>query len=280
VTDALTPVVVALNAVANVLGSALEPIGLLPGWLSATLVAVVTGALMLVMFKYTSNQRAIKRVRRDIRANLLAMKLFKEDLRVGLRAQCRVLYGAVRLLLLALVPIVVMTVPMVLLLAQLGLWYQAAPLGVGAETVVTVKLNGEVGGPMPAVELVPNEAVEDVSGPVRVVSQREVCWNLRTRQPGYHRVQFRIDGQTIEKELAVGSGLMRVSTTRPGWDWWAAVLNPRERPFDRDSVVKAIEVEYPTRSGWASGTDNWVIYWFVVSLVAGFCLRGVFNVNL
>ena len=44
--------------------------------------------------------------------------------------------------------------------------------------------------------------------------------------------------------------------------------------------MKAIEVEYPTRPGWASGTDNWVIYWFVVALVAGFCLRGVFKVNL
>ena len=78
-----------------------------------------------------------------------------------------------------------MTVPMVLLLAQLGLWYQSAPLPVGEETVVTVKLGGEVGTPMPAVELVPGDAIEDLSGPVRVTSQREVCWSIRTRQPGY-----------------------------------------------------------------------------------------------
>jgi hypothetical protein len=44
--------------------------------------------------------------------------------------------------------------------------------------------------------------------------------------------------------------------------------------------VKSVEIEYPTRSSWTSGTDNWVIYWFIVSLVAGFCLRGALKVNL
>src|SRR5262249_52500652 len=153
---------VALNGVTNALGRVLAPIGLLPGWLSATLVAVVTGVAMLVAFKYTSNQRAIKRVRSDIRANLLTVKLFKDSFAVGLRAQGRVLRGAFRLLLLAVVPILVMAVPMVLLLAQLGLWYQAAPLPVGEEAVVTVQLSGEPGTPLPAVELSPDDAVENL----------------------------------------------------------------------------------------------------------------------
>ena len=41
----------------------LAPIGAMPGWLSATVIAAVTGVLMLAAFKYTSNQNAIKRVR-------------------------------------------------------------------------------------------------------------------------------------------------------------------------------------------------------------------------
>ena len=49
----------------------------LPGWLSATAVAAVTGVLLLVVFKYTSNQAAIKRVRNDINANLLTLEAFQ-----------------------------------------------------------------------------------------------------------------------------------------------------------------------------------------------------------
>ena len=36
----------------------------------------------------------------------------------------------------------VMVVPVILILGQLSLWYQARPLRVGEEAVVTLKLNG------------------------------------------------------------------------------------------------------------------------------------------
>jgi hypothetical protein len=278
--NVLTSVMVALNAVANTLGETLFPIGLMPAWLSVTLVSIATGAGMMLVFKYTSDQRAIKRARRDIKANLLAVKLFKDSVSVGLRAQKRVFVGSLSVLALALVPMLVMAVPMTLLLAQLGLWYQCAPLQVGGNTVVTMSLNGEPDTPMPDVELVSSAAVEDTSGPVRVTSQREVCWNIRARVAGYHRVEFRVDGQPVEKELAVGSGLMRVSPVRPEWDWSEALLNPREMPFEGGSVVKRIEIQYPARSSWFSGTDAWVVSWFVLSLLAGFCLRGILKVNL
>lgn len=277
--DWLTSVIVGLNVVANAFGRLLEPIGLLPGWLSATMVAVATGVAMLLMFKYTSNQAAIKQVRRGIRANLLSVRLFRDNFRLGFRAQGRVLLGAIQLLLLAVVPILVMTVPMVLLLAQLGLWYQMAPLAVDQEAIVSVKLSGEPGDPMPTVTLNPSPAIKELKR-TQVPSKREVWWSIRPLQPGYHILQFDVAGQTVEKELSAGDGVMRVSPLRPARDWSDVLLYPREQPFDRDSVVQSIAIDYPTRSSWTSGTDYWVIYWFVVSLLTGFCLRGVFNVNI
>jgi hypothetical protein len=278
--SALSSIVESLNGIANVCGRLLTPIGWAPGWLSATCVAIATGVAMLIAFKYTSNQRAIKNVRRGIKANLLSVKLFKDNIRVALGAQVRVLVGALRLLLLAIVPMLAMMAPMVLLLAQLGLWYQAAPVPIGGETVVTLKLGGESGDSIPEFELASNPAIEQMAGPVMVASKREVCWIVRANAAGYHRLEFRVAGVMFEKELAAGEGVMRVSPLRPGTKWSDRLLNPREMPFDAQSLVQAIEIEYPTRSSWTCGADNWVIYWFVVSLVAGFCLRGVFKVNL
>ena len=140
--DLLARVVAWLNAGANVLGRwTLAPLGALPGWLSATLVSAVTGVLLLLVFKYTSNQRAIKRVRSDIQANLLTLKLFKDSAVVALKAQGRLLVGAGQLLVLAILPMLVMLVPATLLLGQLALWYQAKPLRVGEDAIVTLKLN-------------------------------------------------------------------------------------------------------------------------------------------
>jgi hypothetical protein len=281
VTNLLVQLVVWLNAGADALGRlSLAPIGRVPGWLSATVIAAVTGILLLVVFKYTSNQRAIKRVRNDINAHLLALKLFKDSTWISLRAQGRILVGAVRLFVLAIVPMLVMAVPVTLLLGQLALWYQFRPLRVGEEAVVTMKLNGDPATPWPAVSLDPTPLAEFPIGPVRVLGKREICWNVRAREPGQTHLIFHVDREIADKELAISDGLMRVSRLRPGWLWSEIVLNPGEKPFRPDSPIQSIEIDYPHRSSWTSGTDTWVIYWFVVSMIAALGFRRVLNVNV
>jgi len=279
--DLLTNLVAWLNAAANAIGGVLlAPVGALPGTLSATLVAIVSGVVLLLAFKYTSNQKAIKRVRADIKANLLALKLFKESARVALDAQGRILAGAFWLAVYAIVPILVMAVPVLLLITQLALWYQHRPLHGGEDAVVTVKLGGSTEAPWPDVRLEPTDALEVKTGPVRVQSKREICWDVVARQPGYHRLVFGVDGQVYHKEFAVGDGFMRVSAQRPGRALKDVAENPAEKPFGQDSPVQAIEVAYPMRASWTSGTDKWVYYWFIVSFVSAFCFKGVFKVNI
>jgi hypothetical protein len=277
----LTQIVVWLNTVANLIGRwMLAPIAMMPGWLSATLVSIASGVLFLFAFKYTSNQGAIKRIKDDIKANLLTLKLFKDSAWVALRAQGRILWDACRLLIFSLVPMVVMMVPVLLILGQLALWYQARPLQVGEEGVITVTLKPGNDSIMSDVYLEPTTAVDCFVGPVHIWTKHEVCWNIRASENGYHRLVFHAGPETGEKELAVGDGFMRVSKLRPGWHWLDTLTNPWEKPFDDDSTIQSIEIDYPDRSSWTSGTDNWVIYWFIVSMVAGFCLRRPLNVNI
>jgi hypothetical protein len=278
--DAVARLAVWLDTAANAAGEwLLAPVAVLPGWLSATVIAAATGVLLLVVFKYTSAQRAIKRVRDDINANLLTLKLFRESARVTLRAQGRLLAGAGRLFVLALVPTAVMALPVALILGQLSLWYQQRPLRIGEEAVVTVALDGEPGDAFPEVSLATTSAVAAV-GPVRVFSKREVCWALEGREGGYHRLTFQVGGQAVDKEVAVGDGFMRVSARRPAWVWSDVLMYPREKPFEPGSPVRWIDIRYPARPSWTSGTDRWVVYWFAVSLVVAFCFRRALRVNV
>ncbi len=279
--DALTQLIVWLNNVANAVGKwTLSPIAWLPGWLSATAVALVTGVLMLAAFKYTSNQRAIKRARDDINANLLALKLFKDSASTAVRSQGRILLGAGRLFLHALVPMAVMALPATLILGQLSLWYQQRPLRVGEEAVVTMALGGDTGSTFPEVSLRPTDAAETLVGPVRVLSKREICWNIKARAAGEHKLVFQLDGQSIDKQLAVGDGFDRTSARRPGRRLTDVLMYPAEPPFGPDSPIRSIEIDYPGRSSWTSGRDSWLIYWFVVSMVGALCFRRVLKVNV
>jgi hypothetical protein len=281
VNDALAQAAAWMNVPANALGRILlAPIAYLPGWLSATVVAVVTGVLLLVAYKYTSNQRAIQRARAGIKAHLLSLKLFKDSPLVALRAQRGILAGAVRLLLLSIVPMLIMALPVVLVLAQLSLWYQARPLRVGEEALLTARLAADQSTPLSAVQLGSNDALEVLVGPVHIESERVVCWTIRARQNGVHRLTLSAGAQPADKEFAVGDHLVRLSALRPGWRWTDILLFPGERPLDRSSSFDSIEIAYPTTSSWTSGTDWWVFYWIVASMLAALALRGPLGIHI
>ena len=67
---------------------------------------------------------------------------------------------------------------------------------------------------------------------------------------------------------------------RPARSWSEVLLHPRETPFPPDSAVQAVEIDYPERDAWASGSGTWLIYWFAVSMVAAFCVRPLLKVNI
>ena len=273
--------IVALNRLANLLaGWLLAPLAWLPGWLSATLIGAVTGVAMLLVFKHTSNQPAIKATRNQIKANLLALSLFRDSIAVGIRAQGRLLAYAARLLFLSLVPMAVMTLPMLVLLGQLGLWYQARPLHVDEQALLTVDLRPGHGEALPTVTLESTPAVRIVAGPVRIAVRDRVCWKVAATTEGLQELTVRVNDEAFTKQLAVGDGYMPVSQKRPERNLSEVLLHPREAPFDESSILRSIEVAFPERESWIAGTDHWLLYWFAISMVAALVCKPWLNVSL
>ena len=290
-TDFPAQLVTWVNVVTNALGEfLLSPLGSLPGWLSNTIISAVAGVLLLIIFKYTSNQRAIGRVRDDIKAHMLALKLFKDSLVVTLKAQGRVFRGAFLLLFHAILPMLVMIVPVSLLLGQMSLWYQSRPLGNGEEALVVMALNGDMESAWPEVSIKSTGGAEVTTGPVRVLSKRQIYWKIKAVEDGYSEIDFGVDGQEVKKELAIGEGFLRVSLKRPGWKWSEILMYPWEKPFEKDSIVKSISINYP---GWLSHMLSgdggirdfiiiywWMIYFVVVSMVFAFIFKPFLKVRI
>ena len=156
----------------------------------------------------------IKRVRDDINANLLALKLFKDSTQVTLRAQGRLLLGARPAVPPALVPMAghdragdAAPGPAVAVVS-------AAAAAVGEEAVVTLQLNGGADDPFPDVSLRPDGrgGGDGRAGP-RAQQAGECAGTSRPGKPAIIAWCFRWADQTVDKELAVGDGFMRVSTS-------------------------------------------------------------------
>jgi hypothetical protein len=270
-----------VNVLTNAFGRILlAPVAVLPGWLSSTIISAVTGVFLLFIFKHTSNQRAIGRVRDDIKADMLAMKLFKDSIVVALRAEVRIFKGALLLLIHAIPPMLVMIIPLSVLLAQMSLWYQSRPLAPGEVAVMTVKLHSDVGKQWPRISIEPTPALEVTVGPVRVLSKREICWEIRGIENGMHHIKLRANQQQIEKELAVGGSFRRVSSTRPALNWTSVLMHPAEEPFGRDSIIQSVTIDYPDRLSMTSGTDWWLLYFFIASMLFALILRPFVKVRI
>lgn len=270
-----------LNAGMNFLSGLLRgPMIALPAWLSLTVISAVLGVLLLVLFKYTSSQSAIGRIRNRIKARLLGMKLFKDNIPSVLKSQFQVFASALMLLVYSLPPMLVMFLPFCLVLGQLGTWYQARPVEVNEQAVVVMQLSGAENDPLPLVSLVPTEAAQIISGPVRVPSKQQVYWQIRPTQTGTHQLQFNVGDIRVNKTLSAGSGLMPVSIKRPSMALGDLILYPAEKPFNNESPVRSIEIHYPDRIGPLTGSGSWVITLFIISMVAAFMAKPFFNVKI
>ncbi|MCP4714496.1 MAG: hypothetical protein GY868_05210, partial [Deltaproteobacteria bacterium] len=205
------------NALTNSLCSLIfTPIAHMASWLSITIISAVLGVLLLVTFKYTSNQKAIAQVRDNIKANLLAIKLYRENFAVTIRSQAQVFLCSFKLLYYAIIPMLIMIVPVSLLLAQMGQWYQLSPLQTdGSEYLVKLTLNSTADVNQ-LVTLKESPAAETMLGPVRIKSTKEIYWKIAARKKGYHNLTFTLGNVTVEKQMAIGDGLMRISPMRPG----------------------------------------------------------------
>jgi len=273
----LSPLLSLLNPVCTRLGDAVYAVlGPLPVWLGLTLLSAVAGVVMLVAFRYTSNQAAIGRAKDDIKANLLALKLYKDDLRVTFASQARILWAILRLQRYVLTPVLIMTLPMLLALAQMGVRYQWRPLHTGERTLLRL-LSASPAAAAETARIEPNAGLIVEVGPI--AGRSDIVWRVRGGLPGRHNLHITFGGTTLDKEVVVGEGFQRVSALRPGNRWTDQLLNPTESVIRTPVDVQAIEIEYPGVDSWVYGTNYWVVYFFLVSMAAALVFKPFFKVR-
>jgi hypothetical protein len=270
----LSPLLAAVNPVCTWIADAVYwVLNWLPAWLELTLVSLVLGVVMLLAFRYTSNQTEIARAKDAIKANLLALKLYKDDLFVTFRTQGRLFLAVARLQRYVLVPVLLMTPPMLLLFAQMAARHQWRPLRAGESTILRVRWAEGLPAEVNSARLESAGGVKAEVGPLP--GKSDVVWRIRALTPGRHNVHIRIGAVEFEKEIVVGEAMSRVSPVRPGRSWTAQLLYPLE---SRMPELRAIEVDYPALRHWFYGADWWILWLLVISMLAAFILRGRFGV--
>jgi uncharacterized membrane protein (DUF106 family) len=255
--------------------------GLSP-WFGMIFVSLITAFLMLWVFKLTSNQEGIRKAKNAIKAHLLELRLFKDNLRISLKAEGRILRANMSYIACNSKPMLVMIVPLILILAQLNLWFGARSLKPGEETLVKVKIAKSADPLALDVVLEPSPGLAVETPAVRIADEQEIAWRIRAPERGPAGLTFRVAGRTLFKPVAVaGKPLSKVSTLSVGRSLLRELLYPGEKPLPGDTPVTSIEILYPARSLSLFGLSvHWLVAYFILSIIFGFAFKGIFKVEI
>lgn len=267
----------------SISGVVIAPVRQWPPLLVLVVLSLIAGALMTVVFRYTSNQKALRRVAARTKAQLLCMRLFKDDMRVGLRAQGELITSIGLRLWYSLPPMLVLIVPFVLILTQLSLFYEKRPLQPGEQVVAAIELDPEAWDRHQNLAIQVPYGVSVETPPMRDAAEHTVYWRLRLDEPPAGVLRWNVGTDVVEKSLvgaASGRTLQAVSARRPGPGFWDRLLYPGESGFAAGGPVRAIEVRYPARQTPILGIDvAWWLSFFALSMVAALIVRPFLKVQ-
>jgi uncharacterized membrane protein (DUF106 family) len=251
-------------------------------WVGMILISFLTGLLMLFVFKWTSNQQGIQKVKNRIKAHLLELRLFKDSLSQSLRSQGNILRCNLTYISYSVKPMLVMIIPLILILIQLNFWFGYESLTPNEPAILKIKLV-EDQNPLEtqiAVQLSSGLVME--TPPLRIEESSEINWRFSATQSGIQQFTVTINGETVTKKVSVAQKpLSKISPLKTNKKFFDQVMYPTESPIKGQIPIRTIEIQYPAKSmnlfGWKI---HWIIAYFALSIIFGFAFKGIFKVQI
>jgi hypothetical protein len=249
-----------------------------PVWMVLA-ISIAVGLVMVVVFRYASNQRAIARAKDRLKAHLLAVRLFQDQLPVVLRAYGRILLGTGSYLRLAFTPLVIAILPITFLMVQLDRYFGAVPFQAGETFLVEARVADA--SQLEQVQLQLPDGLVGSAPAVHISKEQAAVWRVVAQRDGQFDISVQAGGDSASKRVVVQPGLSRLSPVRWRGHFWERTLESAEPAIPDGSAIESIAVSYPARSmefAWIEW--NWIVLFFVVSLIAGFVFKSAFGIEI
>ncbi|MGB9074461.1 MAG: hypothetical protein WCC22_17615 [Terriglobales bacterium] len=241
--------------------------------------SLVIGLAMVVLFGYTSDQKAIKIAKDQLKAHLLAVRLFRDQLPVVMGSYGKILRGTGRYLKLAFKPLLYVIIPITLLIVQLDRCLGSTPVQRNAQFLLTVGTTGADVLNGVSLELPPE--ITMTAPAVRIPAGNEIVWRLAAAEDGKYEARITAGGQSVVKTVRVSSDLAWVSSVRLRGRFWERIFTSGEAALPQNGPIESISINYPERNIGIAGYEmNWIWLFFILSMVAGFLFKELLGIQI
>ena len=247
-----------------------------------TVVSLVTAIGLLIVFKHTSNQKALGDVKRRIHAGLFEIRLYNDDFRAIMRAQSGILRANLTYMRYSMAPMIWTLPPLILLIAQLQFHYGYSGLKPGQDVLLKVEFSEGAyrGDEKPPYTVTTPEGLQLDDLAVWIPTLGEMAWRLTADAPGDYELEIRNGAESATKTVRVTDSVVRRSPFKVR-GFLNELIYPAEASLPKDGTIEAITVTYPEANVDVFGFElHWMIVYFVLSIVFAFILRGPFGVTI
>jgi hypothetical protein len=272
----------------------LTPFELLGTEIALLLVSGVIGIVCLIIFKQISWQSGIKGVKNKIKGNIIAIRLYQDDLVIVGKAVGSVVLRNFQYLGLNFGPILPLLIPFVLVLSQLVVRYAYDPVPVSTEqeiaqmmsgdgTMVVIELKSEYASEASSLTVEFPDGIRAISPIVRSASEGRAFVEIAATKAVSGEITVLIDGVVVGvKEIVTGDQPERRMQPRRSSSFWAAWLLPAEDGFGDDSKLASIGFTYPDRqlAMLPGGELGIVLIFFIASMAFGVAVLKPLNIQI
>ncbi len=250
-------------------------------WANLIVVSAISGAMLLLIFKATSNQKALKAIKNGISGGFLEVRIYKDDPVLMINALKGIFAADFAYLRHAVVPLVIMIVPVMIFLVHADMRYGARPVRPGETVTISVLADAKDLVGLKKISMALPEELHEVVPPVRIPDNGEIDFAIKANRGGdYEFVIFSGDAR-VEHVFVCGTTTGRAARSRVAGGAWKHFLNPAYPPLPSDARINEVRIEYPARYfSFHCYHINWLIIYFFVSVAFGYSIKGLLRVEI
>jgi hypothetical protein len=233
--------------------------------------SILMSFVVLWIYKWVSSPRLIRATKDQIKANILAIRIYKDSGRVIAVSFLKSLLYTFKYFGLNLLPLLVIIPILFPAFVQMDVRYGLRPFKVGEEIVIKASFSEN---PFDLdVKLQNSENFKPKMNPVfinaykdadRTKPIKEANWKMEAAREGNTKIKIKVKDKVFDKSLIIGASRHALSNKKMEESSFEHFLYPAEKLLDGSNELKYIYIHYPGKSISFAGIST---YWWVFNLI-------------
>lgn len=270
----------------------LYPFGFINEFWGVLFLSVLMSFVVLIIYKYVSSPTGIRDTKDKIKANILAIRIYKDFWKVILSSFFKSLFYVFKYFILNFGPVLLILPILFPAFVQMDVRYGMRGYRVGEDIAIKASFSRDPNELI--VELLENDHFKPKMNPVYIdaflgdedgddgekIPIREVDWKVEALKEGVASIKIKVGDRVAEKFLVIGNYRGALTNKRMKESSWWHFLYPSEELLPETDYLDNITVGYPGKNISFAGIEiNWLVLNLILVVIIVLALHKRFGVE-